>query len=539
MDIKYDQEEKNIAREKLIINAIQSLTTERRESTLVGNQHMNAMLDNFLSLIAMYLAKQGKSFNIDRYKKKLFKEWSVLYEAKNNEKQPHQLKVLYLAGPQPTNDLNVLLENGIKPYNIWAVEAETDKFKKAVTDLKKKKNYIRLHKGSLKSFFESYPENFDIVYFDACTSLFSKSYNPLVVLQELFINRRLNSLSALITNFSEPESALYEEWGKTLACWYAARLDDCPFSTLESEFADVNNRVNEIDLYSEFIANRIPEYYSDFIRRFIPSFASEIVPFLKITTFQSISSKLFKENKNKNLLSENDDIEGNSFEEILSQIPHYMLAIGEYPLLNWARLSNEKLSNKNPLKEYFKNQKGVFNSIVTCTQLKSFEEGYSGFNTLIKEICSERLIGVLDNIDFFDRNIPLTTDVPMKNLITELIIGQYSFPYIANLNSQLSLKYKATGKETWMYSDVFILDQCRYLYDLLPTLELLEDYFKNNIEEQIIIRCCIDGILRNHFHLNNHFLKGGFIESLYDDRFSYSVLDDRLNINELIQDGKI
>ncbi|PWE74348.1 hypothetical protein B1R38_06070 [Bacillus cereus] len=101
-------------------------------------------------------------------------------------------------------------------------------------------------------------------------------------------------------------------------------------------------------------------------------------------------------------------------------------------MLNRARLSNELLSNKNPLKIYFKNQKGVFKSIITCTQLKSFEEGYSGFNTLIKEVCIEKLIA-------------------------ELIIGQYSFPYITNINSQLSLKYKEFGKETWMYSDVLYL----------------------------------------------------------------------------------
>lgn len=536
MCIKYNQVEKNIARDKLIVNAIHALTYKRSKNTLVTNLQMKDLLEHFLSLVALFLEKQGNKVCLDDYKEKIIKKWEILFEAKNEVKAPHQLKVLYLAGPQPTNDLEVLLENGVKSYNIWAIEGGSKEFKRAVEDLKNKKYYIRLHKGSLKSFFESYPEQFDIVYFDACTPLFSNGQNPLEVLQELFINRRLTNLSALITNFSEPDSSLYGEWGKILASWYAARFDDCPFSTFESEFADINYRINEIEKYTEFITNRIPEYYSDFIPRFIASFASEIMPFLKITTFKSISLKLFKENQIQNLLNENSKIEGSTSEEILSQIPHYMLAAGEYPLLNWVRLSTELLSNKNPLKNYLNGQKDVFNSIITCTQLKSFDESYTDFNTLINEVCSEKLIDVLNNVDFFDRNLPLTVNIPMKNLITELIIGQYSFPYIANLNSQLSLKYKANGKKTWMYSDVFLFDQCRYLYDLLPTLEQLDDYFKYNIEEQIIIRCCIDGILRNHYNLNNNLLKGGFIEDLYDKRFFYSDFKDRKNINAIIKE---
>lgn len=536
MSTRYDQKEKNIARERLIVHAIKSLTENRSKCTLVNKQHMYEMLDNFIDLIAIYVIKKGKYFDIKSYKEKIIQEWNMLYEAKNEDKKPHQLKVLYLAGDQPTNDLKVLLENGVKPYNIWAVEVKKDPFKKAVEDLKEKKHYIRLHKGSLKSFLESYPENFDIIYFDACSPLFSNEHNPIYVLKELFINRRLTSLSALITNFSEPDSPLYEEWSKTMACWYAVRTNDCPTSTFEGEFADVDFRVNEIKEYSEFIARKIPEYYSDFIRRFIPSLASEIIPFLKVNTFKSISSKFFKSNESKNLFNEERKIEGGSLEEILQQTPHYMLAVGEYPLLNWVRLSNELLSKDNPLWSYINNNQ-IINSIFNCTQLKNFEESYSGFNTLIKESCSDKLIAVLNQVDFFDKDIHLTVDTPLKNLIAELVIGQYSFPYITNLNSQLSLKYKA--KETWMYSDVFILDQCRYLYDFLPTLELMEDFFDNNIGEQIVIRCCIDGILRNHYNLNSHLLKGGFIESLHDERFPNSRLDDRININHLNEDDKI
>lgn len=64
---------------------------------------------------------------------------------------------------------------------------------------------------------------------------------------------------------------------------------------------------------------------------------------------------------------------------------------------------------------------------------------------MLNEFCSEKLIDVLHKVDFFDVHLLLIFNIPMKNLIAELIIGQYSFPYNANLNSQLSLKYKASG----------------------------------------------------------------------------------------------
>lgn len=80
-----------------------------------------------------------------------------------------------------------------------------------------------------------------------------------------------------------------------------------------------------------------------------------------------------------------------------------------------------------------------------------------------------------------------------------------------------------------------MFDQCRYLYDLLSTLEQLYDHFKNNIQKQIIISCCIDGIFKNHYNLNNNLLKGGFIENLYDNKLFYFDLNDRININDIIK----
>lgn len=117
----------------------------------------------------------------------------------------------------------------------------------------------------------------------------------------------------------------------------------------------------------------------------------------------------------------------------------------------------------------------------------------------------------------------------MKNLIVELIIGLYGFPYIMNVKAHKSYKYNA--KNSWMYSDVFIFDQCRYLYDMVSSIELLETLFRD-IRKQVAVRYCIDGIIRNHSVINSNLFKYGYIEGICKE-FPRGQLRKRLNVNKL------
>lgn len=324
----YNQKEKNMARNLLVKNSIEKLTTQRKQSMLVNEEKIIFMIEHFVNLINSYLKSVQRKLLSEEFKQTLVDDWICIYNSKYIEKRVDQLKVLYLAGPQPTNDLNVLLNNGIKAFNIWAVESDNDMYKQGINDLRVNNHYIKLHRGSLKAFFESCTEQFDIVYFDACTPIFSNKYNPINVLEELFANRRLAELSVLITNFSEPDINSYNDWSKLLACWYGVRYEQCPRSTHFGGFSDIHLRVDNIEGYSKFISERIPEYYSDFIQKFISTFASEIVPFIKITTFPTIDSKLFKKNNYTELLNKRIDVKEIEYaEDLLSLIPHYMLSL--------------------------------------------------------------------------------------------------------------------------------------------------------------------------------------------------------------------
>jgi protein-L-isoaspartate O-methyltransferase len=79
--------------------------------------------------------------------------------------------VLYLCGPEPRNDLEVLLRLGVDPQNVWAIESDKILYDAAVKQLVEDEFYIRVHHGSLETFFEITNEIFDIVYIDACGPL--------------------------------------------------------------------------------------------------------------------------------------------------------------------------------------------------------------------------------------------------------------------------------------------------------------------------------------------------------------------------------
>ncbi len=48
-----------------------------------------------------------------------------------------------------------------------------------------------------------------------------------------------------------------------------------------------------------------------------------------------------------------------------------------------------------------------------------------------------------------------------------------------------------------MYTDVFVLDQCRYMYDLVPTLALFGDGLPHTLQLQL--RICMN-LIRLHTH---------------------------------------
>ncbi len=530
----YQQDIKQRSREKLISHAVLSLTTERASSFLVSKEHLVRITDAFNERLRQVLPEETtKNFKVylksfEKYKK----QWLASYKNISKPKSANELKVLYLAGPEPLNDIQVLQQNGISLNNIWAVEMDKANYTEALSSLRNAKIDVKIHRGNLTDFFEYTNHEFDIIYFDACSPLISPANSPLETLRQIFDNKRLTSLSALITNFAEPGNNF--DWGKIMSCWFATKLDIQVPSNPYEDSSDPMAKTGSLAEYSKVINENLPDYYGRFLRYFTACFAGEMVPIWQACSLGSIQTDyllneqvLFKEldKIRKNPIS------GTSVEEILSSIQHYRLAVDSYPLLNFARMVKEELPDNHPLHRLMSSKRrniSLEDAMYVGSLLKGIEEAATQFKTFIFDICSDRLKQILGNLDFFDRYMHIACDIPMKNLIVELLFGLYGNPYLAHAGKQLSLEYKA--KSTVMYSDVYIFDQCRYLYDYLPTPDLFESFFQN-FESQVIVRGCIDGILRNHYEINQCFMQWGFIEGRFGE-FDYEELPDRINLNE-------
>jgi len=90
-------------------------------------------------------------------------EWSRFHQTQIGDRTPDSLKVLYLCGPEPLNDLQVLREVGINPHNVWAVTGSDEDHSKAVAEASRNRIPLKIHQGSLAEFFDQFNESFDII----------------------------------------------------------------------------------------------------------------------------------------------------------------------------------------------------------------------------------------------------------------------------------------------------------------------------------------------------------------------------------------
>lgn len=124
----------------------------------------------------------------------------IFWQGKNGIKSPNDLVVAYLAGPNPLNDFNVLVELGVHPHNIYAFESDKKTFNDALHSVKVNKYpLLKIIKTSLEQYLQAVPVVFDIIYFDACGPLPSNSQATLrtvskhIPLSAIESTRRVNN----------------------------------------------------------------------------------------------------------------------------------------------------------------------------------------------------------------------------------------------------------------------------------------------------------------------------------------------------------
>src|SRR5437762_2812673 len=121
----YDQPEKERARWLALCHAVESLTTHRQQSPVITLNHFETTLKYACDFIEKTNAQSLTCFPCPHEEvKDAAAHFKQLYESRIGTKTAKDLNVLFLAGPNPTNDLGVLTELGVAIHNVWAVESD-------------------------------------------------------------------------------------------------------------------------------------------------------------------------------------------------------------------------------------------------------------------------------------------------------------------------------------------------------------------------------------------------------------------------------
>jgi hypothetical protein len=129
----------------------------------------------------------------------------------------------------------------------------------------------------------------------------------------------------------------------------------------------------------------------------------------------------------------------------------------------------------------------------------------------------------------FIRQMPMFCDVPTAELAFFPIVSQYMVPAIYNTELARRFSYVASGKKTRMFLDIIPFDNCRYVFDWLPTPHLVGDSFAF-LSQQLVYRYAIDALTKNCMRYNSEYLFGGNVVGVNEPGFLEKILNARVRL---------
>lgn len=515
-DHTYTQSVKINARKKLLTHAVTSLTSDRTDSAIVTSDEFEQTL-RFATKRAMELGDPGDvSWNINGQSG----DWWGFCEDRIGQKKPRDLRVLYLCGPEPLNDLEVMVELGIREQNVWAVESNKADFAEAAQELADRGVGVHLHHGNLANFFEMVGERFDIVYYDACAPLPGGKPNTLPALLEMFEKDRLEPLSCLVTNFSGPLEEGDDNGLLSLVGHYLAPRGegDFPyFLTLDNgQEPDPADTRHEPSALAPFVSANREAAYSYYLTRFLVDLGQHIIPSCRIGSNPDLLRRFFVKSTARWAsveaalhapeLSEHPTL--TSLMNQLDDVGDVRLVPDLYPVLSFF-LSVERDRQVARLLAPFMQRamrgEKLPRAILPAVLLRRILEGHAA-------LASGSTIQALQ-ASWFDADRPYFCDRPQPHLMAQTLLGKYSRPYHWNPRRSLRLSYKA--KTNRMFSDCLVFDQFRYYYDYIPSLELIPATWRSTAF-QLVARVLLDRISWHDWGSSTHPFHGAALAGMGD-----------------------
>lgn len=516
MDVSYKQPVKERSRNFLWKHAIESVTTQRNANQILNEKYIRRLWDY------CFEERLFKFTSIDSVNEKLLDDWVVFSKQCYGTKSADEIRVAYLCGPEPENDLRVLLDLGVRIENVWAFENDKSFFKDAITSIKNTYPTLKIFNGKIDTFLSISPAKFDIIYLDFTGPIFSATSEPYKAINSVFDFQALTEIGILITNSAFPDRT--EESIDFLSAYFfnqklieSVVLSDDPEINHDGSYgegADAYGIVEKQQI-TRYIERNFWYAYSAFATHY-PIFYSNLIQPVHHILKNPVAKKRILEIRPGIL----DEISAKYFgrETIVEEWT-------EYSFYNFLSSLGDFKSATQWCKYFDSNSGGASRELAVRYLYMIRDAVYGDFLNLLSE-------SLRASIPEITRNIPdiqggLFCDVPMIHLWLELAVNQLGYPNHSNVQNHERFSYKA--KEREMCVDIFTFDRCRALYDWLPMIEYYgEDLSK--IERQMITRICMDAIGKHRLHI---------LDSLYFGSSLVCINDKTWSGNHSFQERKI
>lgn len=568
----YTQNVKNIARSELIQNAIKILTSERHNSTIATR--------NYVREVKSCLLNRDHSKDVE-YAQKLsdgsIKKWEYMYDSIIEKKSANQLKIAYLCGPQPENDLEEFLKQGILPENIWAFENGNKEFSCAIKNIcAVNYPFVKVINANIADFCSQSSIRFDFIYLDFCGSIASKESKTVKTLTKIIQSHSLNNFGILATNFSlqtyEQDEKNSENLDRLMSTYlypktFLGNIENNSYNTIEGP----TSHYTDIDEWMAIVQKDRDFYYGEFVSLFLIDLFQIITPYGYFLKNKTLFDTLFKiQNKDKFIEKLNIFLGKSEYKcgceckcECQSEYEEYEECKHNYdcecrydcececgcklpeimtePYANSILWALVVLSDKKIMESFGINTKGFdkycesFISQISgnIDDSKKYLENIFSVLFLLQEENSinnyygEKL-NSLKGVHNFN-NFYQFCDLFLFHQIKELLVRQLSVPYHINIEKSERWQYRA--KETDMFMDMFVLDECRYLYDWMPSIGTI-DKCLDDLERQFVFRFVLDAISKHRQHYCTELFFGTAVTSAHEKGFGLKELKQRKPIKE-------
>jgi hypothetical protein len=536
---QYTEPTKIIARRSVLKAAIETLTSNRDNATLARRSYVREVRDHELKSDNKY-DKQ----NAAQLSDEIIEKWEAFYDSVTQSKNASNLKVAYLSGPNPENDLRVFCDAGILPENIWAFESENTLYSQAVVSaLNSEFPFIKLINGGIDGFLEASPQRFDIIYLDFCGPLPSrnKKQKTLGAITKILAQHALNSPGVLITNVSLPTVEQDEHGRELLAKLVACYLYPKEFlEDYESDSGFTEGAIAqgfEFDAWMNSVRSDLDNYYGQFVTRLIMDHASFISPYDRFPRKSGLFRKFFND---KDKVKLNDHVNSIFHFDRDYDGGDIIVDAGIWPIPWTLAALDKKLNAKDanyPQWIYVDDEFAQFaerfvSQLNTKGDKKELIDGVSTMSYLMSEgngqehFLSKSLANIANNHSF--RHYYQFCDLVLFHQIIELLFRQVAVPY--HVNVQQTKRWKYIAKSTPMYLDMTVLDECRYLYDWMPTADMLSAGMFD-IERQLSYRFALDGVAKHRRWYNPEYFSGTAVVDQFTEPFQAKVLAQRKTLN--------